>query len=67
MLANNVDPHQMPHHVASDQALHCLLMTLLPQGQNGLRKPHFILLQKKNNEILLLRHESRNKEQSIAN
>ena len=24
LLANNVDPDQMPHHVASDQGLHCL-------------------------------------------
>ena len=28
-VANNVDPDQMPHHVASDQSLHCLPMTLL--------------------------------------
>ena len=24
MLANNVDPIQMPHYVASDLGLHCL-------------------------------------------
>ena len=24
MLANNVDPDQMPHYVASDLGLHCL-------------------------------------------
>ena len=29
MLANNADPDQMPHYVASDQGLHCLPMTLL--------------------------------------
>ena len=29
MLANNVDPGQMPHYGASDLGLHCLLMTLL--------------------------------------
>ena len=29
LLANIVDPDQMPHYVASDQGLHCLLMTLL--------------------------------------
>ena len=29
LLANNVDPHQMPHHVASDLGLHCLPMILL--------------------------------------
>ena len=29
LLANNVDPDQMPHHVASDLGLHCLPMTLL--------------------------------------
>ena len=29
LLANNVDPDQMPHYVASDLGLHCLLMTLL--------------------------------------
>ena len=26
MLANNVDPDQMPHSVASDLGLHCLPM-----------------------------------------
>ena len=29
LLANNVDPDQMPHDVASVQGLHCLPMTLL--------------------------------------
>ena len=29
LLANNVDPDQTPHYVASDLGLHCLLMTLL--------------------------------------
>ena len=29
LFANNVDPDQMPHNVASDQGLHCLPMTLL--------------------------------------
>ena len=29
LLANNVDPDQMPHYVASDLSLHCLPMTLL--------------------------------------
>ena len=29
LLANNVDPDQMPHYVVSDLSLHCLLMTLL--------------------------------------
>ena len=29
LLANNVDPDQMPHDVASDLGLHCLPMTLL--------------------------------------
>ena len=30
MLANNVDPDQIPHYVASDLGLHCLSsMTLL--------------------------------------
>ena len=29
MLANTVDPDQMPHHVASDLCLHCLPTTLL--------------------------------------
>ena len=24
-LVNSADPDQMPHHVASDQGLHCLL------------------------------------------
>ena len=30
LLANNVDPDQMPHYAASDLVLHCLPMTLLP-------------------------------------
>ena len=36
MLANNVDPDQMPHYVASDLGLHYLPMILygLP-GNNG--------------------------------
>ena len=29
LLANNVDPDQMPHYVVSDLGLHCLPMTLL--------------------------------------
>ena len=29
LLANNVDPDQMPHYVASDLGLHCLPMTHL--------------------------------------
>ena len=29
MLANNVDPDQMQHYVASDLGLHCLSMILL--------------------------------------
>ena len=29
MLANNVGPDQMPHYVASDRGLQCLLMTLI--------------------------------------
>ena len=29
LSANNVDPDQMPHYVASDQGLHCLPITLL--------------------------------------
>ena len=29
LLANNVDPDQMPHYVESDLDLHCLPMTLL--------------------------------------
>ena len=28
LLANNVDPDQMPNYVASDLGLHCLPMTL---------------------------------------
>ena len=27
MLANSVDPNQMPHYKASDLGLHCLPMT----------------------------------------
>ena len=29
LLANTVDPDQMPHYVASELGLHCLPMTLL--------------------------------------
>ena len=29
LIANNVDPDQMPHYVASDLYLHCLPLTLL--------------------------------------
>ena len=29
LLANNLDPDQMPHYVVSDLGLHCLPMTLL--------------------------------------
>ena len=29
MLANNIDPDQVPYDVASDLGLYCLLMTLL--------------------------------------
>ena len=29
LLANNIDPDQMPHYVGSDVGLHCLPMTLL--------------------------------------
>ena len=36
MLANNVDPDQMPHYVASDLGLHCSPVTLLwVPGKNG--------------------------------
>ena len=29
LFANNLDPDQMPHDVASDLSLHCLPMTLI--------------------------------------
>ena len=29
MLANNVDPDQTPHDVASDLGLHCMPLTIL--------------------------------------
>ena len=32
-LANDVDPDQPPHYVASDLGLHCLPMTLLRVSQ----------------------------------
>ena len=36
MLANHVDPDQMPHGVACDLGLNCLPMTLLWfPGKNG--------------------------------
>ena len=30
LLANNIDPDQMPHYVGSDLCLRCLPRTLLP-------------------------------------
>ena len=37
LLANSVDPDQMPHYVASDLGMHCLPITLLLfPGKNGL-------------------------------
>ena len=40
LLANSVDPDQMPHSVASDLGLHCLPMTLLWfPGKKMLREP----------------------------
>ena len=37
LLANDVDPDQMQHNVASDLGLHCLPMTLLGfPGKNRL-------------------------------
>ena len=37
LLANNVDPDQVPHDVASDLSLHCLPMTFYEfPGNNGL-------------------------------
>ena len=38
LLANDVDPDQLPHYVASDQDLHCLPMTLLQVSKNGIIK-----------------------------
>ena len=32
LVANNVEPDQMPHDVASDQGLHCLPMTQVRMG-----------------------------------
>ena len=29
LIANNVEPDQMPHSAASDQGLHCLPMSLV--------------------------------------
>ena len=34
MLANNVDPDQMPYYVASDLGLHCLPMTKVRIGKD---------------------------------
>ena len=37
LLANNVDPDQMPHYVTSDLGLHCLPMIFLQfPDKNGL-------------------------------
>ena len=38
LLANNVDPDQMPHYVASDLGLHCLPMSFYGfPGKYGLK------------------------------
>ena len=44
LLANNVDPDQMPHYVASDLGLHCLPMTILWISRYE-RVDHMALLQ----------------------
>ena len=36
LLANNTDPDQTPHYVASDLRLHCLPVTLLRISRKGL-------------------------------
>ena len=44
MLANNVDPDQTLHYVASDLSLHCLPMTLSRfLGRNGLKQCFIII------------------------
>ena len=44
LIANNVDPDQMPHFVASDLGLHCLPMTLSWfTSKNGLNWKNMIL------------------------
>ena len=43
LIANNVDPDQLPHYVASDLGLHCLLMTLLQVSRLELVKGKTLL------------------------
>ena len=40
LLANSVDPDQIPHHVASDLSLHCFPMTFFYRfpDKNGLNQ-----------------------------
>ena len=41
LLANNVDPDQTPHHVASDLSLHCLPLPFYGfPGKNGIKLHH---------------------------
>ena len=40
LFANNVDPDQTPHYVASDLSLHCLPMTLLRVSRRQRVKTH---------------------------
>ena len=41
MLANNVDPDQMPHYVASDLGLYCLPLALFTGFQARMGQPFF--------------------------
>ena len=42
LLANNVDPDQTPHNVASDRGLHCLPITCLRGSRQESVKPKAI-------------------------
>ena len=45
VLANKVDPDQMPHYVASDPGLHCLPVNLLRfPGKNGLMQYQYFII-----------------------
>ena len=60
LLANNVDPDQMPHYVTSDLGLHCLPSTLFWVSKAGLEErvwsPSFINFFRDNSQLTRLPH-----------
>ena len=42
LLADNVDPYQTPHHVASDLGLHCMHISLIRVSRYEWAKHHIV-------------------------